>query len=69
MMLHQLKKCQNWHHIETSQLICSPNQLTVFYMMATLAFIELTFTKILKTLITKIICGNRKKVFMKNNFK
>ena len=30
------------HHIETSQLICSVNQLTGFYTMATLAFNELT---------------------------
>ena len=29
------------HHIETSQLICRANQLTGFYMMATLAFNEL----------------------------
>ena len=26
------------HHIETSQLICKANQLSVFYTMATLAF-------------------------------
>ena len=31
-------KRQNCHHIETSQLICSGNQLTGFYMMVTLAF-------------------------------
>ena len=31
------------HHIETSQLICSANQLTGFDMMATLAFIELRY--------------------------
>ena len=42
------KKCswiikrQGYHHIETSQLICRANQLTGFYMMATLAFDELT---------------------------
>ena len=29
------------HHIETSQLICSANRLTGFYMMAILAFNEL----------------------------
>ena len=28
-------------HIETSQLICRANELTGFYMMATLAFNEL----------------------------
>ena len=30
-------------HIETSQLICAANQLTGFYMRATLAFNGLTF--------------------------
>ena len=34
-------KRQNYHHIETSQLICRANQLTGFYMMATLAVNEL----------------------------
>ena len=34
-------KRQSCHHIETSQLICSANQLTGFYMMATLALNEL----------------------------
>ena len=29
------------HHTETSQLICKANQLTGFYMIATLAFNEL----------------------------
>ena len=29
---------QNCHHIKTIQLICSANQLTGFYMMATLTF-------------------------------
>ena len=37
----ELTKCQSCHHIETSQLIYSANQLTGFYMMATLAFNEL----------------------------
>ena len=31
-------KCQCCPHIETSQLICCANQLTGFYMRATLAF-------------------------------
>ena len=31
-------KCQCCPHIETSQLICSANQLTTFYMRATLTF-------------------------------
>ena len=36
--MHRLIKRQSCHHIETSQLICSANQLVGFYMMATLAF-------------------------------
>ena len=36
-----LIKRQSWHRIETSQLICSTNQLTGFYMMATMVFNEL----------------------------
>ena len=36
-------KRQSGHHTETSQLICRANQLTSFYMMATLAFNELIF--------------------------
>ena len=36
-----LIKRQSCHHIETRQLICSANQLTDFYLMATLAFNEL----------------------------
>ena len=40
-MLTKLSKRQSSHHIETSQLICSANQLTGFYMMGTLAFNEL----------------------------
>ena len=31
-------KRQSYYHIETSQLICKANQMTSFYMMATLAF-------------------------------
>ena len=33
-------KRQSCHHIENSQLICSENQLTGFYMITTLAFNE-----------------------------
>ena len=33
------------HHIETSQLICSANQLTGFYMMGTLVVKRLTFSR------------------------
>ena len=36
-----LIKRQSYHHIETSQSISSTNQLTGFYMMATVAFNEL----------------------------
>ena len=39
--LDYLIKRQSCHHTETSQLICSANQFTGFYMMATLAFNEL----------------------------
>ena len=37
----QLIKRQSYHYIETSQVICRANQLTGFYMMATLAPNEL----------------------------
>ena len=37
-----LIKLQSCHHIETIQLIFRANQLTGFYMMATLAFNELS---------------------------
>ena len=33
---------RSYHHIETSRLISSANQMTGFYMMVTLAFNELT---------------------------
>ena len=36
----QLIKRRKCHHIETSPLICSENQLTGFYVMTTLAFNE-----------------------------
>ena len=39
----QIIQRQRCHHIETSQLICRTNQLTGFYMMATLAFNNLTY--------------------------
>ena len=41
-----LMKRQSCHHIETSQLICSANQLTGLYMMTTLAFNELNWAKL-----------------------
>ena len=37
----QMDVRQSCYHIEISQLICSANQLTGFYMIATLAFNEL----------------------------
>ena len=39
-------KRQSCHHIETSQLVCRANQLTGFYMMATLAFNELRISSV-----------------------
>ena len=38
---NQFIKRQSYYYIETSQLIWRANQLTGFYMMATLAFNEL----------------------------
>ena len=39
--LDLLIKRESFHHTETSQLICRANQLTGFYMIATLSFNEL----------------------------
>ena len=36
-MAHEPLKCQRCPHIDTSQLMCSANQLTGFYMRTTLA--------------------------------
>ena len=41
LILLYLINRQSCHHIETSHLICYANQLTSFYMMATLAVNEL----------------------------
>ena len=41
ILLCQLIKRQSCHHIEISQMNCSANQLTGFYMIATLVFNEL----------------------------
>ena len=41
-LLALLIKRQSCRYIETNQLICFANQLTGFYMMATLAFNELS---------------------------
>ena len=41
-----LSKCQSCHHIETSRLIYSANQLTGFYMMAPLTFNELIMFRV-----------------------
>ena len=56
------------HHIETSQLICSVNQLTGFYMMGTLVSKGLSCTFLrrlpkvdIAKLILKIGTGNRAK--------
>ena len=45
-VFHYLIKRQSCYHIETSQLICSANQLTGFYMMATLVFNELRISSV-----------------------
>ena len=42
-------KAVNCHDIETSQFICSANQLTVFYMMQTLAFNKLNKGDLIKS--------------------
>ena len=39
-ILFELIKRQSWHHTETSQLICTADQLTVFYVMISLGFNE-----------------------------
>ena len=46
-VIHWLIKSQNWHHTDTSQLICRANQWSGFYMKATLAFNELTYFKLM----------------------
>ena len=45
--LNQPIKCQCCPHTETSQMICRANQLTGFYMGATLAFNGLTYDEII----------------------
>ena len=45
----KLIKCQCCAHIETSQLICTANRLTGFYMRATLALNELNLPKFYAT--------------------
>ena len=47
-------KRQSCHHIETSQLICPTNQLTGFYLMATLAFNELISNQKFPTVLINI---------------
>ena len=54
-------KCQNCHHIETSQQICCANQLTGFYVMTTLAFNE---SKKKKQIHEITHCGRRHSVLM-----
>ena len=47
------------HHVETSQLICSANQLTGFYMRGTLVVKRLMYSyENLKGLMTKILLTN-----------
>ena len=45
LVFHELIKRQSCYNIETSQLICTANQLTGFCVMATLAFNELIWDK------------------------
>ena len=69
-----LIKCQSCHRIGINQLICSPNQLTGFNMMVTLAFNELIiFLMVLSVMLLSmlmislsalsrielLVCGNR----------
>ena len=46
-----LIKRQSYHHIETIRLICTANQSTVFYLMATSAFNELKLKAHVKDLV------------------
>ena len=46
--------CQGCPHIETSQLICTANQLTGFYMRATLAITRLILKALTWKGLTKI---------------
>ena len=68
--LTELIKGQSCHHRETSQWICSGNQLTGFYMMTTLAFNELIkYRNALRPWTIKTIeqCSNLFKVSNSNN--
>ena len=47
--LPEFIKRQSSHLIETSKLICTANQLTSFYMVATLAFNELSYFQQIKS--------------------
>ena len=50
--------------METSQLICSANQLTGFYMMATFTFNELKISQAIREKYTQLFAG----LFMFNPF-
>ena len=58
-------KQQSYHHTETSQLICSANQLTGFYMMATLALNELIYADVATETVFRILIQS--KVSMQRN--
>ena len=68
---YKLINCQSCHHIDTSQLISRPNQLTGFYMMATMAFNELNwlFWYVWKTLHYQFCKTWGLKVFRGSGFK
>ena len=53
-------KCQCCPHVETSQLICCGNQMTAFYMWATLVFNGLTDQTKLHTEQTFLFKVNKK---------
>ena len=57
---HYLVKNQSCHYIETSQLICRANQLTVFYMIATLSFNELSIYLSNLSYILSILISSKK---------
>ena len=59
VQLINLMKHENCHHMETTQLIYPANKLTGFYMMATLAFNELTLVANGVTLKTLIMINDK----------
>ena len=56
-------KCQCCPHVETGQLICPANQLTGFYMSATLAFNGLTLLMTLTSLSIHPLKTSKNQIF------